>query len=722
MNSKDPKAVSAPKEELSARPSVLAHYQLEDIQHLKEDELAAVQQLSGHGSTLGKWETPSARGDSQRNISLAKRISDYLNKLHPNRGIADASEKVVEAAISITRIGLLLGLAPVAGRKVKVKDKPLKANTVASAMYSYWPQIAALALTRKDSSNNPTTGLFCHLTADDVAKLSENEFTEREINRLFNLADLGLWHDIPERHILKKVTSPSTKPAKANGEKKKIPYAPLPMQWLSEIGPRVLWVVNELAPNLLRLLENLRDRIDEERDLTGNSTAGKKLKKVISESIASDPWLDSKGQPLMPPFDLKTASRSMVDNFEWPIRTWENVLSLSTLVQAAHGFIALLATAGRVGEVSRLTRGCIEVHADGSAHSHGATFKLNWSPQGMPRTWPAPEMLVKALGQQAQLAAAWDWLPTSSAAEGVPTARQFGNQLWISIGSNGFVGPGTEMSFPSSLLFLAIRLGVDPKPGGKNVHPHRFRKSVAMLAGVALWNSPLVLKQLLGHKAIEMTLHYILSDPGIREEAEKVLRELRVMHCAETFAQVREAVKSGLPNPFDGKGGARLVVAVTEFENREEQSGRVVTQESLVELATQYTMNGRAWRLGWGFICSKLPHEGGECQAGASRRGEHGEPLISNCKRSCTHRIDLAAQIHQAREKRDVEANCELYVRTAKEACDGGQLLVANDCLRRMYELLAEWPDLKAHFDARSDVKTIADALMEEPEMEAVDG
>jgi hypothetical protein len=421
---------------------------------------------------------------------------------------------------------------------------------------------------------------------------------------------------------------------------------------------------------------------------------------------------------LVPPFELKTAGNPKVDNFEWPIRTWENVLWLSTIVQAAHLFIGLLATAGRIGEVKTLNRSCIEVHTDEAMHVRGRTYKLSWAPSGMSRTWPAPTTLVKALGQQAELAAAWDWLPVSLSIDRPPAKPQFGEQLWVSIGITGNVGPDADISWECALEALAERLSVDTRPGGRRVHPHRFRKTVARLAGIALWKSPLVLKQLLGHKNIEMTLHYILSDPGIREEAEKVLRELRIMHCADTLERVREALKAGLPSPVGGVGGIRLADAITEHENRELQSQRQWSAESAQELAEQYTMNGEGWRLGVGFICSKLPHEAGECRKGASRRGEHGEPLISNCKMNCPQRIDLPTQIGLARQKRDAQQVCDGYIEIATTALRKNQLLVAAYCLNQLEDHLAKWPDLRAQFDGRSDLQAIVAALSEEPELQ----
>lgn len=393
---------------------------------------------------------------------------------------------------------------------------------------------------------------------------------------------------------------------------------------------------------------------------------------------------------------------------------------LSTTVQAAHMFIALLATAGRIGEGATLDRSCVAMHADGEHFVHGRTYKLKHALFGEQRNWPAPAMLIRALGQQARLAAAWDWLPLSQTAT-VPTSPQFDSQLWVSIGTKGH-GPGVTVHWGTALVELAMRLGVDPRPGGKSVHPHRFRKTTARLAGIALWNSPVVLKQLLGHKDIEMTLHYILSDPGIREEAEKVLRELRVMHCAETLQQVRDAVKAGLRNPFGGIGGARLASAVIEHEAREQQSQRQWTTETPYDLAVEYTMNGKGWRLGTGFICSKLPHEAGECRKGASRHGEHGEPLISNCQRTCPQRIDLAEQIDQGRQQRDVEEICEGYVAIATKACEEGQLLVAAGCLQQLNDELERWPDIKARYYARPDVQSLVAALEPQDETEAAHG
>lgn len=710
--------------DIAARHAVLARFQLSDIQHLESDDLATAQQLIGHGDTLGQWRTEGYVSNSTfRNIDLARRIRSWLRNFDPDLAEGAHCDLISEGVSTLTRLGVLMRMTPTRFGKGSNRSRPLKSSTVAQYMYDIAPKLLARAILRAMGAAKREHGLLRCFNAEDLAEIGDDRKLSRELSRLDTLAAMRLWWDVPEKKPLLRVTDPGEPPVSRKPPREKIPFPPLDDAWLMETGPRVLWVVNELAPNLLRLLERLPNvLIQVNRDLSKGGIQFQ-ISSMLQSELQREPWLDSLGRPLEPPFRFMTsasASRHKTDPYEWPIRTWQQVCMLSTTVQAAHMFIALLATAGRIGEDRTLARFCVEMHADGQHFVHGRTYKLNHALFGDQRTWPAPAMLVKALGQQARLAAAWDWLPVSQT-DAMPSSPQFDSQLWVSIGTHGH-GQGIAVTWLDALLEMAKRLGVNPRPGGKNVHPHRFRKTVARLAGIALWNSPIVIKQLLGHKDIEMTLHYILSDPGIREEAEKVLRELRVMHCAETLQQVRDAVKSGLPNPFGGVGGTRLVSAVIEHEARERQSQRQWTTDTPYELAVDYTMNGKGWRLGTGFICSKLPHEAGECRKGASRRGEHGEPLISNCKRTCAQRIDLPEQIAKARQERDVEEVCDGYVAIATKACADGQLLVAAGCLKQLNEELEGWPDLKSRYDASPDVQALFVALEPQDEAEVAHG
>ena len=729
MNRTEPDQKNATEDlNRAAREAVLARFELKDIQHLDVAKLTAAQQLCGHGVTLGKWETDTrTRSKTLRNIDLAARICSALRTRDPDWQDDDHSDLITEGVLTLTRLGLLMRLAPSGGKGHK-KTKSLKPSTVINMMYMEGPALVAQAIHHKAALSTANPGLFRYLTEEDLQQLSTNRYLSGTIARLDILAARELWWDVPVRKPLPLVTDPSTQGPQRSPEQKRVPHPPFPDDWLSEIGPRVLWVINELGPNLLRLLERLPEALKQvDWSRSPKNIGHRVLIPLIVAELQYEPWIDRTGRPLVPPFHFRTASgagsnEGYVDRHEWPIRTWEQVCLLSATLQAAHAFIALLATAGRVGEGGTLKRDCVQQHADGAQYVHGRTYKLTGALQGKERTWPAPAILITALGQQARLAAAWDWIPLKQGCGGVPTAPQFGDQLWVSIGSSPRCGPDADFAWKAALMSLAERLDVTSMPGDKAVHPHRFRKSAARLAGIALWNSPLVLKQLLGHKDIEMTLQYILSDPDIREEAEKVLRELRVMHCSQSLQQVREAMKASRPSPFGGAGGARMASAVIEYEDRETVTQSVWTTETAYNLAVEYTMNGLGWRLGIGFICSKLPHEAGECRKGASRRGEHGQPLISNCKPTCEHRCELPDQIAQARQQRDVEDVCEGYLAIANQACEEGQLLLAAGCLQQLDDELAEWPALNARYEARPDVKALIAALEPEGEDEAAHG
>ena len=248
---------------------------------------------------------------------------------------------------------------------------------------------------------------------------------------------------------------------------------------------------------------------------------------------------------------------------------------------------------------------------------------------------------------------------------------------------------------------------MNPMPGGKNAHPHRFRKTIGRLAGVALFNSPLVLKRLFGHKSIEMTLHYILCDPGVREEAEKVLRELRIMHCAEVLEEIHQAMNDGTALPAHGGGGpARLITAVRNEDAKLNESGRVWNEGSAYDLALLLTMQGQGWRLiKSNIVCSKAPGEDGLCQKKRSK----GEPNTANCQPQCDNLIVFA------RRRRDVEQSIEQYLDIARQARDDGQLLVLAATLDNAQDEWVNFPDLAAKYHADYEVQALF-ALCEEAE------
>ncbi|MCL4722925.1 MAG: hypothetical protein KJZ90_01495 [Rhodocyclaceae bacterium] len=684
------------------RLAALQRFRVEDIQTLGRDDLLAAKMLAGHGDTWGLWQTPRAYGRLQKceaNLDLAGRLRDYLAK---EAITASVDLLVNEGVLVLTRWALLLRMVPSA--KFRRSTARLKPTTIAHKLYNQLPKLAARAIARKLASPD-TNGFFSCLTDADQREFAASNRLRAELERLNTLLARGLWGDTPTLPDIGHTTDPSQQPDRpAQGMYE--PHPPLPDVWLAEIGPRVLWVVQDLGPNLLRLLEDIQETMKDLDWSVSKPVISRRTGVLITDHIAAHPWKDRAGRPLTPRFRLRICrGTNGADTEEWPPRTWEQVSALSVTLQAAHLFIALLACAGRIGEVATLTRIRIDIERDGKDYLSGHTYKLSGNLFGDVRQWPAPPILCLVLGQQRRLAAAWDWLPRSLS-EGLPAAPRFGETVWISIGSSS-ASNDASVDFNGALLSLVERLDMDPRPGGKRVHAHRFRKTIGRLAGVALFNSPLVLKRLFGHKSIEMTLHYILCDEGVREEAEKVLRELRIMHCAGALEEIHQAIANDLPLPDNGgAGAARLAAAVRNTEAELAQGGRTWREGSAYDLACLLTMQGQGWRLiKESIVCSKAPGENGLCQKKRSK----GEPNTANCQPQCDNRIVFA------RKRRDVELSIEQYLDIARQARDDGQLLVLASVMDNVQDEWASFADLEQRYRADTEIQALL-ALCEEPD------
>lgn len=689
----------------SGRIAALDRFRLVEFQYLSPTDLLLAQAIAGHGDKWGVWTTPKTispgKLHSPRSIDLAKRLRDFLAKDSTlTVSEAELNALVEDGVLHLTRIALLQRLAPTSGQR-KTKNRRLKPSSLALRLYTIYPQLLARAIRRK-ADRPSASGLFACLTEEDVRELRQTKWFRVELERITTLAARGWWSDLPPEPDITRTTNPrGVKPARVQED---IPgeFKPIPDEYLAEIGPRLLWLICDLGPNLLLLLEDLAACL-ESLDWSGMTQAKLVghhgvITKFIARHLCEHLWTDRAGEPLQPAFPLVTGASASKERFEWPPRTYSHLKVLSATLQSAQLFLNLLATAGRFGEVDSLPRSCVTTACDGKDYIRGWTYKLSGNIFGDARQWPAPAVVVQALGQQARLAAVWSRLPPGSVEAGLPTALPAHEALWLSLGKGGNASASEPLAKGDmALQMLAKRIGMNPKPGGINLHPHRCRKTIGRLAGVALFNSPLVLKRLFGHKSIEMTLHYILCDPDIRTEAEAVLRELRILHCAEMLEEVREALATEAPLPgHSGASAPRLVDAVKEHEARLAKSGRLWKAGSAYDLAYMMTVNGQAWRFcRKDIICTKVPGEGG-C-----------DKQKSSCKPDCDNRIVLALK------QRDAMEVAESYLDVARQARDEEQYLVFYAEMLRFREQLDTFPDIKAQYLSNPEVQSLL-ALCEE--------
>ncbi len=687
----------------SGRTAALNRFDIEQFQGLPEQDLLLAQTISGHGDEWGVWKTskdicPSKLPECYRNIDFTRRLRQCLATLTLPKISPDLLNGLVEEAVlDLTRLSLLMRLAPTGGIG-NFKHQRLKPSTLAMRLHGSWPGILAQAILRK-AVRPDTNGLLSCLTEDDVWKLSKSRRFRNELERLDILAAGGCWTDLPPHPDITQTTDPSGPQPDSTPQVVSREYQPIDDRYLEEFGPRNLWLIRELGPRLLPLLEGLATHL-ESLDWSDNNLydlAKLIVPKFIAQHLEDHPWVDSIGRPLKPTFPLRTVARGK-DKFQFPPRNWEQLKILSATLQSAQLFLTLLAVAGRIGEVETLPRNCVEILRDGKDYVRGWTYKLSGNLFGDARTWSAPVVLVQALGQQARLANVWIRLPPGNIAEGLPKAPPTHNALWLSLGVARAANAAKPLSkLDVALQTLAERINMDPKPGGINLHPHRLRKTIGRLAGIALFNSPSALKRLFGHKNIEMTLHYILCNKDIQTEAEAVLRELRILHCAQALEEVHEALTAGAPLPAHGGGAAsRMAEAVQEHETRLAASGRVWTSGTSYDLAYLLTARGQGWRIVQkNIICSKAPGETGLCLK------NKGEPNTSSCKPECDNRIVLAI------ERRDADEIVQAYIDIALEAREVEQFDVFYYAVEQLLKELDNFLDVKEKYMADAQLQSL---------------
>lgn len=705
MNAPESSGAPLPNDAEDGLIAALTRFDAEQIQHLSKFDLLQAQSIAGHGNEWGLWQTLESVAPSHvkmfyRRIDLAQRLRDYLIKENIANDLS--MELLEEGVLLLTRLALLIRLVPSGGRRA-TKNVRLKPTSLCQKLYSYWPQILARAIRRK-IEHPEIQGLIECLTESDMREFHAYTQSRIELNRLITLVAMNMWSDAPPFFKVAKTTDPAGAEEMQPLENATSPYLPIPDDYMAKIGPRVLWVIKDLGPNLLALLESMPPVMENLDRSLSTAKLSRLLVKAIAQHQEDHPWVDRHGRKLRPSFPFSTTQNRgskvgwKVDEFEWPPRTWESMKRLSTTLQYAHMFLTLLACAGRIGEVLSFNRNVVTAARDGKNYLQGWTYKLSANLLGDRRQWPAPEILIQCLGQQARLAAAWDRLPRRYDKESSSTEEENRNGLWLAI-DNRVGGADADIEWNTGLAALAVRLDMDPAPGGKKIHAHRFRKTIGRLAGVALFNSPLVLKRLFGHKCLEMTLHYILCDSDIRSEAETVLRELRIMHCAEALQDIHEAIANGDPLPGNGGPGAgRLAQSVANKHEQLAIEGRVWDKGSAHDLAFLLTTNGQGWRLiKENIVCSKAPGEDGLCQKKRSK----GEPNTSNCKTECGNRIVLM------RHRRDVEAMAVQYVDIARQAKNDGLLLVLAHTMDNLRTELDAFPDLKELFLTKPEVQSL---------------
>ncbi|MBD0679932.1 hypothetical protein [Pseudomonas sp. PSB11] len=668
------------------------------LQYLDCNSAARCQALLGHGDEIGVWKTDeSSIGGRHTKIPLVfmrERLVRYLPSevLHA----AELETLLDEGVLTMTRYALLMRMGQ---SSIRNQGRSLDVTTIAYELYQRLPTIIAQGIKRRlEGVDLGEAGLVRCLNSDDLRSLNSNRYLRVVLRRIAMLADQDLWSDAPIGVFLRKTTSPRGSALPTLKEEKANPFLPIPDDYMAEMGAGVLWLVQDLGPNLIALAESLPKMI------SGISLKSQAFPKRLQCYFSQNAWCDRKGRPITQPLcripaprhrgGHRAERRGAIDEHDWLPRSWQNVQVLIVTLQSAHLWVALLAMGGRLQEVLTLPRNCVEEKRDGETYVNGKTYKLSRNLAGEDREWPVPDILVEALAQQARLVRACErvaWLREGNDESDEMLIKN--NHLWGSFGPGAMARDKQLVCVNNALRRLADRLSMISKPGGRNLHAHRFRKTIARLAALAIVDSPRVLMQLFGHRNITMTLHYILTDKSLQVEIEKVTRELRVMRCQDVLEDLHSAVSERGAPAFGGYGGGALPHMTKTIKIQEEELHRQGLQwsaGSARELAVMLTNNGQYFRMVKpGVLCTKPTREATPCQ----------------CSSDCINRIE------EKTARRDVIDLVPALIKEGHLALTDRQLLVAANVVEQLDEELARFEDIGAMWRDNPELIALREAV-----------
>lgn len=684
------------------RTEILGAVSANGIQNLDKDALLKLQSRMGLGSVWGIIEIPtswvppgvcSARSSRILDMRLANQ-SDSIDLEQGELGI-----------LTLTRYTLLCFLVPVTGSRV---GAVLLAPTTISSSFKYLRPLVKLAL-QKPSGDG--VGVLSRLGFADLQSIVLGNKSQTELNRLLQFKYRGYWSDVPTldaTEVLRLGSKPQTgeagnvKVAAEVGNRGPEPFLPFSDEFVGEVGWRVAWIVEHLGPQLISCAESLAAIYG-----TLKSTSEKlhaletKRSKAASTCLNSYAWTDRNGHVLIElPFEIRFTGQGKGPGFCWPPKTHAELKGLLILLQTAHLHIVLLSTGGRISEVLSFQVGCIVEAVDGSGTAAGRTYKLVTTRGGEKRDLPLPAIGVLSVYQQERLARVSDAInlnggvdePENEEAplDGEPADKKtasadalelelelgesISNPIWRRVGT----GKRITSDYNDMLMSAIAVLGLTGLADGINPHAHRYRKTVARLLALALSDAPKILMDLFGHKSIEMTLHYMLSDPLIRAEMQEVLKAQTIMLAVDAIENIDD---------YGGPAAARFKEAI---ESTKARLGSEYGAKDTKDLAEIFTLSGTVWALVRpGIICTKLPQQAGPCNK------QVGMPESSKCRSHCESRLEKAAL------RDDVNRSIEQAFQFFEEAKLEDNETMAAMWLGQVHANLDRFPVLKQKWEGK---------------------
>jgi hypothetical protein len=317
------------------------------------------------------------------------------------------------------------------------------------------------------------------------------------------------------------------------------PFTPIPLDDFAEIinycltmvndyGEDVIWLYQTFYPTMVGAFEHSSRMALRPTGFSSGSREGVEAFRAYKPKLVNGkPWW---------PIEIKQRvaySDEFID--------YSKVAScIASLIDACCTLI--LATTGiRRSELSNLKTGCVKRREEGAWLTF-TVFKTSVASQGDQKTIPIPDCTAHAIELMENLFA---------------EARQEGKHNYLfSVITRQFFGNKAHGAYAERAVKRVARAcGVDD-----SVHPHRFRKSLAMYM---IYQDPRnidLIRHLFSHASLKMTLRYILSLPGVHSEIRKIVID-------QNIALLSEIVEGVLNAKIGGIGGKRVKATIDASSN-----------------------------------------------------------------------------------------------------------------------------------------------------------
>lgn len=483
--------------------------------------------------------------------------------------------------------------------------------------------MAAWAVTNVPSSHGT---LWAHLTDADWARMSDE--VSRSLRdpvsyvrkQLIDLGRRGVLLDAPMAgaSTTTAVSAPSPEQsiraaqAKATEPARDRSYRPFSDEFVTAIISRAMWIQDNLADQLIECWIELRD-IKERAIAKGRRASHPTTTEERRSALRSFDWRDGQGKPLdrLPWPILSKESGKTILSETWPPKDAAGVVLMIGVLQALNYAVVNFCAGARSSEILAAVDSSLN-EADGRFVSR--TFKVIDGVDGQVRDWPLHPVGIRALQLQIRLAKV--------------VRPEDADHMWVLLKEGDEPAGYPLRNINEPMVRTAKALQIDDLTEDTRPHSHRWRHTVARLVALSVAAAPQVLMDLFGHRDLEMTLRYMLSDPEIVEEALQVANE-----AARALAE--EAVRDVLSGEAGGPAAAPLKKGLDDLRMRrgEDILGAVSLQEALEVL----TFSGRQWHaVRPGVICTKGLGQFGPCTQG------RGEPDPGTCRTGCNHRLETA--------------------------------------------------------------------------------